>query len=115
MAGLTHAQQLAFAREISEILNNNAADLVAAGFDPALKVVQIQTEAQAAELAEANQQQAQAVAKQATRDAVEAMQTAYKTASASVEIVTGLFGKEHTMVQEIKKVRGEMNRPRREE
>ncbi len=32
MAGLTHAQQLAFAREMSEILNNNAAELIAAEF-----------------------------------------------------------------------------------
>ena len=110
MAGLTHAQQLAFAREMSEILNNNAAELIAAGYDPAPKVLQIKTESEAAELAEANQQQVQAAARQATRDAVEANNTAYNTSSASAEVIKGLFGKDHAMVLEIKRIRGEMNR-----
>lgn len=110
MTYITDAQKLAFVREMSKILNNNGAALVAAGYDPAAKVTELQTQGGAAELNEANQQQAQAAAKQATIDATTSRDVAYNNASATVELMVGLLGKENLIVQEIKAIRGEMNR-----
>ncbi len=110
MTYISDAQKLAFVREMSEILNNNAAALLAQGYDPAAKVTELQTQGGAAELAEANQQQAQADAKQATINATSSRDTAYNNASATVEIMVGLLGKDNLIVQEIKSLRGEMNR-----
>ena len=110
MARLTHAQKLAFAREIAEVLINNSADLVAAGYDPANKVAELDTQSVAAERAEADQQQAQANARQATIDATSTMDEVYNNASGAVEVIAGLLGKTHPITLELKKVRGEMNR-----
>lgn len=110
MANLTDAQKLAFVREVSEILNNNAASLVAAGYDPAAKVTELQTQGGAAELAEANQQQAQADAKQATADANTTRDAAYNNASATVDLMSGVLGKDSRIVHELRGIRGEMNR-----
>ncbi|MBC8266031.1 MAG: hypothetical protein H8E84_03605 [Flavobacteriales bacterium] len=105
---LTDAQKLAFAREMAEILTNNQAELVAGGYDPAAKITEFCTQSTAAENAEADQQQAQADAKQATMDANDTRDTVYNNASATVELMVGVLGKDNLIVQEIKAIRGEM-------
>ena len=110
MSSLTHAQKLAFSREIAEVLVNNSVDLTAKGYDPTTKILELGTQSVSAEKAEADQQQAQAAAKQATIDSNSSMDTVYNNASGSVDIIAGILGKDDPIVQELRKIRGEMNR-----
>jgi phage-related tail fiber protein len=110
MSTLTHAQKLAFAREIAEVLANNSTELTAKGYDPTTKIADLGTQSVSAEKAEANQAQAQAAAKQATIDSNATMDTVYNNASGSVDIVGGILGKDDPIVQKLRKIRGAMNR-----
>ena len=110
MSSLTHAQKLAFAREIAEVLANNSTELTAKGYDPTTKITDLGTESVSAEKAEANQQQAQADAIQATINSNASMDVVYNNASGSVDIVAGVLGKDDPIVQKLRKIRGAMNR-----
>lgn len=110
MTSLSHAQKLAFAREIAEVLANNSTELTAKGYDPTTKIADLGTESVTAEKAEANQKQVQAAAMQATLDSNDSMDTVYNNASGSVDIVGGILGKDDPIVQKLRKIRGAMNR-----
>jgi hypothetical protein len=109
---LTEAQKLAFARQVLEIVKTNAADLVAAGFDPLPRATALDSSAQIAELKEAEQQTAQAAAKTATKAAVTAKDAAYEDASSFISLIEGLLGKDSHLVEELHKIRPLMRRPR---
>ena len=93
MSRLTLAQKLAFAREIAEVLNNNKAGLVTAGYDPTQKIEELGAESKIAEKDEADQQQVLAASRQATITANTSKDKVYNNASASVDVIAGLIGK----------------------
>ena len=110
MSRLTHAQKLAFAREIAEVLNNNKAGLVTAGYDPTQKIEELGAESKIAEKDDADQQQVLAASRQATITANTSMDKVYNNASASVDVIAGLIGKTNPITHELRKIRGKMNR-----
>lgn len=117
MAGLTHDQKRAFIHKIIEVLEENTQVLTAKGYDPAAKIAELTTQWQAQEQAEAAQIQIFAAHKAATSASNATLKVAYENASASVELIVGLLGKHHPLVEILKNIRDLMNieKPKKEE
>ena len=113
MAKMTESGKRDFVSQMITILQQNTTLLTDAGFDPTAKVTQLQTELTAADDAEGRQIDAKAAAKFATREATQTLKTAYNDGSATVEIIAGFLGKDHPLVQELRKLRKSNGRPER--
>ena len=107
MPGLTEEEQRESPRQIIEILDNNAAALTAAGFDPAARQAQLTTQADDADAKEADQVDARAALSAATSASQAATQTAYSNASDTVELIIGLLGKDHELSKILRQLRSE--------
>ena len=105
---LTEGQQRAFARNILEILRDHEQELKDAGFDPQARTAQLEQLAQDAEDKEAAQTAAREAHLQATSVSQSATKAAYDNASAAVDLISGLLGKNHELVKVIKNLRDEM-------
>jgi hypothetical protein len=105
MAKMNESGKRDFVKQMITILQQNTTLLTDAGFDPTAKVTQLQTELTAADDAEGRQTDAKAAAKIATREATQTLKTAYNDGSATVEIVAAYLGKDHPLVQELRKLR----------
>ena len=105
MAGLTEAKRRDFISQFIVILEQNAQLLTEKGFDPAGKIDLLKQQMTAAGEAEARQAEAAAAAKNATQLAKTTLVTAYTSASATVDLLSGLLGKNDNLVKEIKKLR----------
>ena len=106
--GITHAQKLAFAKTMIEILENNKEKLQEKGVDVEGRIKELRQQVDNAAKAEADQQQEQSEARGATTEANETLDAAYNNASASVELIVGALGKDDPLVLEIKNIRDEM-------
>lgn len=111
MAKMNESGKRDFVRQMITILQRNTSVLSDAGFDPVAKITQLTTELSAADEAEGRQTDAKAAAKIATQEAVQTLKTAYDDGSATVEIIAGFLGKNHPLVQELRKLRKSNGRP----
>ena len=111
MAKMNESGKRDFVSQMITILQQNTALLTDAGFDPSAKIAQLQTELAAADNAEGRQIDAKAASKLATREAKQTLGTAYDDGSATVEIVAGFLGKDHPLVQELRKLRKSNGKP----
>ncbi len=87
------------------ILEQNGELLASKGYEPANKISQLKEEIAITDDAEARQALAKASAKNATKAATNALNVAYTDASATVDLVSGLLGKDDNLLIEIKKLR----------
>ena len=104
---MSEEEQRQFVRAVVEILDNQAADLTAAGFDPANKKAELTALAEDADDKEAGQVSARAALATATTASQEATTNGYKAASNTVDLVVGLLGKDHALSKIIRKLRSE--------
>ncbi len=88
-----------------EILEQNGELLAGKGYDPTNKIAQLKEELAITDQAEAQQSLAKATAKNATKAATNALNVAYTDASATVDLISGLLGKDDNLLLEIKKLR----------
>lgn len=102
---LNESKKRDFVSQLVVIMEQNAQLLSDKGFDPTAKIQQLQQELTAAEEAEAKQSEAMAAAKNATQVANETLDVAYTDGSATVDLISGLLGKNDNLVLEIKKLR----------
>ena len=105
MPNLNDAGKRDFVNQIISLLDQNAATLTGEGYDPANKSTSLKTKSQIAQEAEVNQQEALIKARTATQLAQESLIEAYKEASATVELLAGILGKDHPLLHEIRKMR----------
>ena len=105
MTSLTESKKRDFITQLIVIIEQNAPLLTNKGFDPTGKLSQLKAEKALADLTEAGQREAVAAAKNATKAAVEALDAAYTDASATVDLISGLLGKDDNLLLEIKKLR----------
>ena len=105
MSGLNDSKKRDFVTRFTVILEQNSELLADKGFDPTNKIAQLKEEIAITEQAEGHQSAAMAAAKNATKIALEALNVAYKDASATVDIVSGFLGKDDNLLIEIKKLR----------
>jgi triosephosphate isomerase len=106
MGYLNDKERRDFVSQTAVIIEEEAATLTTAGFDPANRLQQLKDEKNAAQLAEVVQQQAQAAALDATKAAQESLMVAYNDASAIINLIEGLLGKDNSLVHKLRQLRG---------
>uniref|UniRef100_UPI003217178C hypothetical protein n=1 Tax=uncultured Draconibacterium sp. TaxID=1573823 RepID=UPI003217178C len=105
MATLNEKESRDFVSQVIVMVNQNAGLLTDAGFDPTSRVGTLQGKLQTADDAEGEQQKAQAAALDATKLANETLQLAYDDASAFVNLIEGLLGKDNSLVHKLRQLR----------
>lgn len=105
MSGLNDSKKRDFVTRFTVILEQNGELLADKGYNPTAKIAQLKEEIAIADQAEGHQSAAMAAAKNATKLALDALNVAYKDASATVDLVSGLLGKDDNLLIEIKKLR----------
>ncbi len=102
---LNESKRRDFVSQLIVIMEQNAQLLSDKGFDPVAKITQLKDELTTADNAEGKQAEAMAAAKDATQLANDTLGVAYTDGSATVDLITGLLGKNDNLVLEIKKLR----------
>ena len=102
---LTHDQKRAFIHKIIEVLEENQQALNDAGFDVADRLIELNDAWALEEDSEAKQIQAMAASKAATEKSNTDLAAAYNLSSATVELIVGILGKDHPLVEVLKNVR----------
>ncbi|WP_430972657.1 hypothetical protein [Sunxiuqinia rutila] len=102
---LNESKKRDFVSQLIVIMEQNTQKLTDAGFDPVAKIEQLKAELTTADDAEGKQTEAAAAAKDATKLANETLDTVYINGSATVDLISGLLGKNDNLVLEIKKLR----------
>ncbi len=94
-----------FSTQIKEFLTGHKEALATAGFDCAPYLADLETYEIEHNAAEEAQRVAMATMKQSTVKSNETLHKLYSKASSMVEVASALLGKEHEMVQELRKLR----------
>jgi hypothetical protein len=102
---MNEAKKRDFVKQMITLIASNQAKLTEKGFDPTTQLGALQTSSDAASTAEVGQQEAKAALKAATANSVSKLSEAYKMASNFADLISGLFGKDDEIVQEIRKMR----------
>jgi len=102
---LTESKKRDFVKQLIVLIDKKSSVLTETGFDPQNLITALKNEADLADQAEGKQREAQAAAKDATALAQDALDKAYRHASDSVELLTGLLGKNNALIEEIRKMR----------
>lgn len=110
MATLNEKESRDFVSQMIVIVNQNANLLTDAGFDPSTRTEALQGKLQTADEAEGEQQKAQAAALDATKLANQTLTLAYDDASAFVNLVEGLLGKDNSLVHKLRQLRKKWKR-----
>jgi hypothetical protein len=108
-AKLTEADQRAFSHQVLEVLRQNSAKLSAAGFDTSGRAGALEAKTDAAETREAEQLQAKEALLRATVASTTSTQEAYDLASATVNLIEGILGKDDPLVRLLRGLRPGMH------
>ncbi len=98
MGKLSEARKRDFINQLLLAMENQTIVLTDAGFDPTNKIAGLKLKSDCADAAEVKQQASMASAKDATKLAQESLDAAYAEASTTVELMTGLLGKNHNLL-----------------
>lgn len=105
MSANTESKKRDFVSQTITIMEQSSETLSEAGFDPAERISQLKTELTAADDAEGRQQEAQAAAMDATKLSKATLKIAYDDASAAINLIEGLLGKDNSLVHKLRKLR----------
>ncbi|WP_394796026.1 hypothetical protein [Armatimonas sp.] len=105
MAKLTDTDRRAFSHQMVEVLQQNAAHLLAAGLDVTARQTELAAKAHEADVKEAAQLTAQQAAHRATEESSAATDVAYELASTTVNLVEGALGKNDPLVVSLRQLR----------
>jgi prephenate dehydrogenase len=108
MAGLTYAQKLAFGQTVAQFLQDHAAELRAAGFNPTKKLAALQKSLLLAIQQDAKQEALKAELVKTTNRAVKSLDSAYKQASSLTDAMVGVFGKDDPVSKRLRQLRDQM-------
>jgi hypothetical protein len=109
MAKLTEADQRAFSHQVLEVLRQNSVKLGAAGFDTSGRAAALEAKTDEAETREAEQLSAKEALLRATVASTTSTQEAYDLASASVNLIEGILGKDDALVKLLRGLRPGMH------
>ncbi len=109
---LTESKKRDFISMLIVILEQNGELIADKGFDPTNKIAQLKEELAITDQAEGRQREAVAAAKNATQATLETLNVAYTNASATVDLISGLLGKNDNLLLEIKKLRKTTSPPK---
>ncbi|WP_297090035.1 hypothetical protein [uncultured Draconibacterium sp.] len=105
MATLSESKKRDFVSQMITLLEQNAQQFSDKGYNPENKIEELRTQLSDADDAEAKQTEAKAAAKDATKQAQKTLDVAYRNGSATVDLISGLLGKDDNLLLEIKKLR----------
>jgi hypothetical protein len=105
MSRLNDKEKRDFVSQTITTVEQESDTLMAAGFESANRVTQLKNEIEAAEDAEVAQQKAQAAALDATKVAQQTLKVAYDDASAMINLIEGLLGKDNSLVHKLRQLR----------
>lgn len=105
MATVNEKESRDFVSQVIVIVDQNANLLSDAGYDPATRSEQLKGKLQTADNAEGEQNKAQAAALDATILANSTLKLAYNDASAFVNLIEGLLGKDNSLVHKLRQLR----------
>ena len=94
-----------FVTQIITLCEEESSTMVEKGFDPAVKITGLREKKISADNAEIAQQKAAAAAMQATKVSNQMLDEAYKEASNTADLISGLYGKDSEIVKKIRKFR----------
>ncbi len=102
---MNDAQKRDFITQMIELLDNEKENLTANGYTAEAKITELTESKKTCDQAELQQQQAQAAAQDATKVANETLSIAYKAASDTADIISGILGKDSEIVKKMRKFR----------
>jgi hypothetical protein len=102
---LTESEKRDFVEQIIEIVGQSADKLNEKGFGSTGRLDSLKTKNQEAITAEAGQKKAETRAHEATKVAQQKLDDAYNEASATVNLIEGLLGKDDELVRTLRKLR----------
>ena len=105
MGNMSEGKKRDFVSQMITLLEQNAQLLTDKGYNPENKINELKTELSATDEAEARQTEAMAAAKDATKLSQDTLDIAYRNGSATVDLLSGLLGKDDNLLREIKKMR----------
>lgn len=105
MTSLNEKEKRDFASQVAVITEQNAELLINAGFDPVNRVTALREKVDTTEKAEGRQKEAQAAALDATKHANNSLKAMYDDASAVINLIEGLLGKDHSLVRKLRQLR----------
>ncbi|NQU53986.1 MAG: hypothetical protein HQ522_15775 [Bacteroidetes bacterium] len=105
MGNMSEAKKRDFVNQLITILKQNAQLFIDKGYDPANRIAELEEFLNETEIAEARQTEAEAAAKDATKLSQKTLDKTYREGSATVELISGLLGKDNNLLREIRKMR----------
>ncbi|WP_321343812.1 hypothetical protein [uncultured Draconibacterium sp.] len=102
---MSEAKKRDFVQQLITLLEQNVELLTEKGYNPENKIQELSTQLTTTNDAEARQVEAMAAAKDATRLSQQSLDIVYRNGSATVDLVSGLLGKQDNLLLEIKKLR----------
>ncbi len=94
-----------FITQMIKLLETEKENLAAKGYTADAKITELSESKKTCDQAELQQQQAQAAAKDATKLANDTLEIAYKAASNTADIISGILGKDSELVKKMRKFR----------
>ncbi|MBK3515940.1 hypothetical protein [Carboxylicivirga marina] len=94
-----------FVTQMIELLQDEKETLVLKGYKADVKITELGESKKACDLAELQQQKAHAAAKDATKVANDTLDVAYRAASDTADLLSGLLGKDNEIVKKMRKFR----------
>jgi len=94
-----------FVSQMIQLMENERTEMISKGYDPTNRISQLKDLNTLADQKEMAQQKMAAEAKAATAESKAALMEAYNEASAVVDLVSGILGKNDEMVQQMRKFR----------
>jgi len=105
MGNMSEAKKRDFVQQLITLLEQNVELLTEKGYNPENKIQELNTQLTTTKDAEARQAEAMAAAKDATRFSQQSLDIVYRNGSATVDLVSGLLGKQDNLLLEIEKLR----------
>ena len=105
MAYLNKAEKRIFAADTLEIIRNNSDLISQQGFKPDSLITELEQLFEEAKAAEARQLEAKVNLRNATIHSQKSLNNVYTKASSAIDIVSGVLGKKHSLVHQLKKLR----------
>lgn len=105
MAYLNKAEKRIFAADTLEIIRNNSDLISQQGFKPDSLITELEHLFEEAKAAEARQLEAKVNLRNATIHSQNSLNNVYTKASSAIDIASGVLGKKHSLVRQLKKLR----------
>lgn len=109
MSEFTDAEEKDYSRQITGILNEYKAEMIAASTDPTQRITNLENGAQATDAAEAAEVKAEAAKIAAIALTATLRENNYKLAKASVGLIEGALGKDHPAATRARGIRSSMS------